>query len=124
VESSRQTLPNLDIEPTFALHYTLPRYFWFARTPAGAALAKRVEQGMREMIEDGSYDTLFVQYHRPLLVRLDIAHRRFIELKNPGLSPATPVADKRLWVTPAQLIAMVDNNPDHPDVSKHAQRQH
>lgn len=95
--------PELQIEKTLLIYYPLPLYFWFSRDAKGEALAKRLEEGMWSMINDGSYDTLLWKYNRPALQGLDMAHRRVLVLNNPLLPAQTPLNDPRLWVSPAQL---------------------
>lgn len=93
--------PQLVIEPTLLLRYPLPRYFFLRRDQAGRKLAARIEAGMEIMIKDGSLDTLFQQYKRPLLERTGVRQRRVIAIPNPDLSPHTPLARKELWYDPA-----------------------
>ncbi len=95
--------PGMRIEKTLLLHYPLPIYFWFARSPDGEKLAGRLEEGLRAMIEDGSFDQLFWKYHRAMLSELGLARRRVLQLDNPFLPADTPLADARLWLTPEQL---------------------
>ena len=95
--------PDLQIEQDLLIYYPLPLYFWFSRSPQGERLAKRLEEGMWSMINDGSYDALLWKHARPALQGLDLAHRRVLVLGNPLLPPRTPLNDTRLWVTPAQL---------------------
>jgi hypothetical protein len=98
--------PELQIEKTLLLFYPLPLYFWFSRDAKGEALAKRLEEGLWGMINDGSYDTLFWKYNRSTLEGLDMPHRRVLVLNNPLLPPQTPLGDPRLWISPDQLGLM------------------
>lgn len=98
--------PELEIEKTLLLYYPLPLYFWFSHTPKGEEQAKRLEEGMWSMINDGSYDALLWKFNRSTLEGLDMAHRRVLVLNNPLLPPQTPLSDARLWVSPAQLGLM------------------
>lgn len=95
--------PDMRIEKTLLLHYPLPIYFWFARSPEGSKLAERLEEGLRAMIEDGSFDQIFWKYHRAMLSDLGLAHRQVLQLDNPFLPADTPLGDTRLWLTPEQL---------------------
>ena len=99
----RASYPELQIEKNLLLYYPLPLYFWFSQDAKGEALAKRLEEGMWSMINDGSYDALLWKFNRPALQGLDMAHRRVLVLNNPLLPPQTPLNDPRLWVSPAQL---------------------
>jgi hypothetical protein len=97
--------PGMEIEKSLMLHYPLPIYFWFARNPAGERLARRLEEGLRAMIEDGAYDRIFWKYHRAALSELGLDRRRVLRLDNPFLPADTPLSDARLWLSPEQLGA-------------------
>jgi Bacterial extracellular solute-binding proteins, family 3 len=94
-------LPDLFIEERLLVYYPLPMYFWFSRTDEGRRLARRAEEGMRAMIADGSYATIFDRYQRHKIEALRLKERRLLTLSNPLLGPETPFADKRLWFDPA-----------------------
>jgi len=95
--------PGLEIEKDLLIHYPLPIYFWFSRSPAGEKLADRLEEGLRSMIADGVYDFIFWKYNRTALQGLGLARRRVLNLDNPFLPADTPLGDTRLWLTPEQL---------------------
>ena len=95
--------PDMEIEQDLLIHYPLPIYFWFARNPGGEKMAERLEDGLRSMIADGSYDSIFWRYNRILLHGLGLGRRRVLTLDNPFLPPDTPLNDARLWLTPEQL---------------------
>jgi len=95
--------PDLQIERDLLLYYPLPLYFWFGRSPKGEALAKRLEEGMWSMIDDGSMDALLRKHLRAAVEGLNLTRRRIITLVNPALPADTPLGDPRLWITPAQL---------------------
>lgn len=97
--------PDLQIETTLLIHYPLPVYIWFQRSPAGAKLSARLEEGLRAMIADGTYDAIFRKYYRANLAELDVAHRRVLQLDNPLLPADTPLGDPRLWLSAEQLGA-------------------
>jgi ABC-type amino acid transport substrate-binding protein len=94
---------DIGVESSFVLYYPQPVYFWFAKTVQGEQLAKRAEEGLRAMIEDGSYDRMFWARYQSIIDKLDLKHRRLFVLKNPFLADATPGTDPKLWLTPAQL---------------------
>lgn len=96
----KEALPDLAIERNLILYYPLPMYFWFSRTDEGRHLAARAEEGMRMMIDDGTYDAIFDKYQRRKIEQLDLKHRRIISIGNPNLGSATPFDDKRLWFDP------------------------
>ena len=98
----RERIPDMRIEQTFILYYPLPMYFWFSRTPEGALLAARAQEGMLAMIEDGTYDKIFFKYQQHKIDELHLRQRRVFKVDNPLLKdlPLTPFADKRLWFDP------------------------
>ena len=103
--------PDLRIERDLLIHYPLPVYFWFSRSPRGEALAARLEEGLRSMVADGGYDAIFWKYNRAAVQELDLAHRRMLQLDNPLLPADTPLSDARLWLTPDQLGLLSPSPP-------------
>lgn len=100
-DQRKERMPELAIEPGIILYYPLPMYFWFPKTDEGRRLAGRAREGMMAMIEDGTYDQIFMKYQKEKIERIDLRHRRIIKIENPFLSPKTPFQDKRLWFDPA-----------------------
>lgn len=90
---------DLAIEKSLMLYYPLPRYFFFARTPEGERLAKRVEEGLRLLLKNGKFDKRYLAFKRSILVDLQLSGRRIFRIDNPYLSSATPLADRELWDT-------------------------
>lgn len=93
-----KTHPKLAVEQHLALYYPWPYYFFF--NLKDKALAKRVEAGMRMMLEDGSYDALFHKHYGRDILRAKLPLRRVIRLENPLLPKSTPLQDARLWHVP------------------------
>ena len=91
---------DLAIEDRILFYYPLPMYFWFRKNTEGRRLAARAEEGMRIMIEDGTYDAIFDKYQRHKIERLRLKERRIIRIANPFVGPETPFNDKRLWFDP------------------------
>lgn len=99
-DNRKGALPDLRIEDSIVLYYTLPMYFWFPRTNEGRRLAMRAEEGMRMMIADGTYDAIFDKYQRPKIERLRLKERKIFRIENPNVGPETPLADRKLWFDP------------------------
>ena len=95
-------IPDMSIESSFILYYPLPMYFWFSKTPAGERLAERAREGMLSMIEDGTYDRIFMKYQQHKIDALHLRERKVFRIENPILRdlPLTPFDDKRLWFDP------------------------
>ena len=90
---------DLAIEKGLVLYYPLPRYFFFARTPEGERLARRVDEGLRMLIKNGKFDKRYQTFKRSILVDLQIAGRRVFRISNPHLSADTPLLERELWDT-------------------------
>jgi len=85
----------LEIEPHIALHYYYDAYYMLNR--ANTALAEVIRQGLEKAIADGSWDRLFDQTYGERLRRAQLDKRVVIELKNPLLTPGTPLDRPELW---------------------------
>lgn len=96
----RAAMPDLFIEETLLIYYPWPMYFWFSKNAEGLRLSARAAEGMWSMIEDGTYNKIFEKHFHDDIERLNLKKRKLIELKNPRLTPATPLQDKRLWFVP------------------------
>ena len=96
----RSGYPQMVIEPTLLLQYPLPLYFFLRRDAEGKQLAQRITDGMEMMIRDGSLNTLFQQYKGASIRQASLAQRRVLHLKNPHLTPETPLSRGELWFNP------------------------
>jgi hypothetical protein len=101
-EERKDKLPEMEIEKHLILYYPLPMYFWFSKTEEGKRLAARAEEGMRQMIDDGTYDRIFDKYQKHKVEKLDLKNRRIFKIHNPFLVPETPFDDRRLWYDPTR----------------------
>ncbi|WP_338847703.1 amino acid ABC transporter substrate-binding protein [Massilia sp. W12] len=94
-EQHKAAFPNLRIEKNLVLHYPWPYYFFFAK--GDAARRRRIESGLRMMLKDGSFQTIFQKHHATALAQADLGRRRLLRLHNPLLPPQTPLQDASLW---------------------------
>ena len=86
----------LEVEPRIALHY--PFYAsYFMLNKSNTRLAEIIRQGLEKALADGSADRLFDQHHGESLRRAKLDKRVVIELKNPLVTPGTPVNRPELW---------------------------
>ncbi|MDJ0989550.1 MAG: hypothetical protein QNI85_06030 [Desulfobacterales bacterium] len=95
----RLDLLEMAIEPSKALCLPMPTYVFVS--PKNPELAARIQAGLRMMIQDGSRDKLFWEYHRASIKQSDLAHRRIFRVDNPLLSPETPFEQQHLWLDPS-----------------------
>lgn len=94
----RHANPTLAIEKNLLLHYPWPYYFFFAKNDSKRA--QRVEAGLRKMIRDGSFRSIFLKHHGRALEQANLRQRRVLQIPNPLLPPETPLQDSSLWFDP------------------------
>ncbi|WP_137935789.1 transporter substrate-binding domain-containing protein [Chitinivorax sp. B] len=97
-EANKKELPTLAIEQRLVLYYPNAYYFFVGKT--NTRLARRLEQGLRTMIKDGSFDAIFWRYNGDAIREAKLHQRRFIEIIDRSLPPATPLKEKNLWFDP------------------------
>ncbi|MES2049703.1 MAG: amino acid ABC transporter substrate-binding protein [Pseudomonadota bacterium] len=90
--------PNLAIEKNLLIYYPWPYYFFFNKNDA--ALRTRIELGLRKMIKDGSFDTIFIKYNGEAIKQANLNGRRLIQINNYLLPKETPLDDATLWFHP------------------------
>ena len=86
--------PGLALEPSRALYFPYPIYFWVARNRPG--LARRIERGLRRALADGSFRRLFTTYHAREILQLKEHPRHVLVLPNPFMPTGTE-PDTRWW---------------------------
>jgi len=92
------SLPNLAVEDSLLIHYPQPYYFFVRRHDGG--LAQRLEQGLHQMLDDGSFEAHFWHHHGSAIRQARLSERRLLKLENPLLPRDTPLSDSRLWFDP------------------------
>ena len=99
-ESRKDMYPNLAIEESILLYYPWPKYFFTSlKNPK---LAQRIEQGLKMMIEDGSFEALFLKYHKEDIDRVNLKGRKLFRISNPLLPGTAPLEQKNLWFDPVR----------------------
>lgn len=88
---------NLVVEAKHLLHYPAAMYYFVKKD--NQALAQRIEYGLNQAIDDGSFDKLLYNYpaHREALSKSKLNTRIVHKLSNPYLPKSTPLTDTRLW---------------------------
>jgi hypothetical protein len=89
---------SLEIEKTLAVYIPQPTYFFVS--PKFPKLAKRIEEGLRIAIKDGSFEKLFLKYQSKKIKRANLSNRKIIKLKNPVLNKHEVFDNKSLWYSP------------------------
>ena len=77
----REKTPSLHIEESILLNTQLPGYFF--ANPHNPLLAERIETGLKMLIKDGSFETIFNKHYSKILVDLNLPNRKIFHLKNP-----------------------------------------
>lgn len=90
--------PKLHIESHLALYHPLPFYTYTTKSKKGDLIAKRVEIGVKKLIENGEFDKLFNQYYGDLVKKADISKRKVFRIKNPFLPDDVPFDKKEYWI--------------------------
>jgi len=83
------------LEENILIRYPTASYFFVSKH--NIDLARIVESGLREAMQDGSFDALFHTHFHHLIQRAKLDTRTHFELKNPLLPADTPLTDEALW---------------------------
>ena len=96
-EQKAYGLQDLVIDKNLVLYYPTALYFFVNKNDPG--LAGAIENGLNKAIANGKFEQLFQQTYGEAIQRALIKGRTRIELVNPLLPKATPLARKELWIT-------------------------
>lgn len=88
---------DLEVEKNLVVYYPTALYFFVTRQ--NRALAKTLEIGLNKAIANGKFEQLFQQAYGDALQRARLKSRTRLNLYNPLLPIATPLARKELWLT-------------------------
>lgn len=101
-ESWGKDIPGIAVEEGFCVLYRFPAFFFVS--PTQPELAKHLEQGLREMLVDGTLHAELKAAYGSYFAKADLGNRVIIELDNPLLTPETAALldDPSLWVDPRQ----------------------
>jgi hypothetical protein len=89
-------LHDIRIEPGIAVYLPSPTYVFVS--PQFPELARRLEEGLELMVEDGTLDALIHKYHDDDIKKADLKNRRVFYVDNPFLPQETPFDRKELWI--------------------------
>lgn len=92
---SRRRYPDLVLEPSKALYYPFPVYFWVSRQ--NPELAQRIERGLTLALKDGSFQKLFTTSYATEIGIMRRSQRHVIRLANPNLPAGTAEPDTSWW---------------------------
>jgi hypothetical protein len=77
----KDTLKNIAIEPELELILPTPTYVFVSLRYPG--LAKRLEQGLTTMVQDGTLKAIFGKYFAESIQQANLHNRRILRLTNP-----------------------------------------
>lgn len=89
---------DLVVEQTLCLFVPLPVYFFVS--PQYPELARQIENGLKLMIADGTFEAHFRKYHLEAVMRARLDQRKVFTIANPNLSALTPLDEPSYWFDP------------------------
>ncbi|MCH8620397.1 transporter substrate-binding domain-containing protein [Undibacterium sp. TS12] len=90
---------NLHIDTHILLYYPSALYFFV--TPRDPKMAEDLQNGLEEMIRNGSFEKIFQRFQQNFIRNLNLRQRTVIALRNPLLSPdKMPLNRPELWFKP------------------------
>ncbi|OUR71869.1 hypothetical protein A9Q78_08635 [Methylophaga sp. 41_12_T18] len=95
LEDRIEAFPNLMVEKHILLHYAKPMYLFTSKNRP--VLNKRLTEGLLMLIEDGSFEKIFCQFHGDSIRNANLNERVNIQLKSNLLLPSAPT-DKKFWL--------------------------
>ncbi|MCU4676451.1 transporter substrate-binding domain-containing protein [Catenovulum sp. 2E275] len=100
--AARPELP-LTVEKRILVKYPMPAYLWVQK--GNYELAQKIESGLRQAIEDGSFDAYFFgnPMIKDVIEKAHLTERVVFEINNPFVPDTTPFDDKSLWLDISQL---------------------
>ena len=99
LEDRDKAFPNLMVEQHILLHYAKPSYLFTSKKRP--ELNKRLNEGLMLLIEDGSFEKIFCQFHGDSIRKTHLSERIQIQLKSNLLLSSAP-KDKKFWFDPAK----------------------
>ena len=87
--------PDMIIEKSILLYYPLPQFFFVNKD--NKKLANRIERGMNIMIQDGTFNEIFMKYNKNYINILKSTNRKIFKIENPFLPKDMPYDRKELW---------------------------
>lgn len=82
-DAYRQRFPGIAIERDLLIQYDYPQFFYVSKQ--APHVARRIEYGLRQMLDDGAYKQLFEKHFGARLASLKLEQRTVIRLENPFL---------------------------------------
>ncbi|MGJ8681631.1 hypothetical protein [Paraglaciecola sp.] len=96
LEERKLALDNITIEPRLALHLPMPTYVYVSKN--APQLAKRVEFGLRKMVNKGEIKRLLYKYYSEEIQKANLPKRTIIHMDNPYFLDKEVLEDSLLWI--------------------------
>ena len=95
--TARPHLP-LTVEKHILVKYPMPAYLFVNKN--NVALANKINDGLMQAIEDGSFNDYFFSNPmiKDVIAKANLTDRVMFEINNPNIPSSTPFDDKRLWL--------------------------
>lgn len=94
-DQRKDAFPDLAIDDAVLLYTPLPLFVYVA--PSKPDLAKRLRDGLERMRADGSFDSMFMAEHGPLIERLRLKERKVFRIPNPATASLNILDRKEYW---------------------------
>lgn len=86
----------LSVVDNLMLFYDHPVYFFVSKSRPQLALD--IEKGLNAALKDGSFKKIFLEFHRDMLDKSNLAKRKLIYLKNPVAPKKHPTTHWEWWL--------------------------
>jgi hypothetical protein len=94
-DDRKNSYPDLAVENSILIYTPLPKYYFVS--PKKPAFAKRIKEGLEQMIRDGSFDRIFYAHHKLWIEQTNFRSRKYFYVPNPYLTKETPLDKKEYW---------------------------
>ena len=86
---------NLMVEPTIAIYYPYPVYFFV--TPKDKVLADRIKQGLDIILKNGEFQKVFIKYYGETARKVNLYQRKLFVLDSPLQNDSVAIPDRSWW---------------------------
>ncbi len=101
MKTGKNKIPSLYFEEHILLIYVYPVFFYV--NSGFPDIAERLNKGLHIMLEDGSFDTLFLKYNENSIRKAKLNKRKIFRIETPNLPDYVPLDDTNLWYDPLSL---------------------
>jgi len=95
LKANQELATQLAIEPAHALYYDYPIWFWVRRD--NEALARAIEAGLQNVLRNGAFRELFLDFHKAEIDFVRRSRQRLIHLSSAALPQPLEPPDTSWW---------------------------